>query len=168
MRAMGLRPGMTVADVGSGVWYMLPFLSRAVGVVGEVIAADMFDDYLAAAKIQAANRQLTDVTFVKGTDKDPSLHEAAADEVPVLDAYHHFDYPQENVSVHPQSAQTQWQTGHCGVLQGAGGDAQRRCCEPHAPQQTGCHQGDRGEPLPARFGREQIKDSQYMLILEKN
>ena len=31
IRAMGLQPGMTVADVGTGIGYMLPFLSRAVG-----------------------------------------------------------------------------------------------------------------------------------------
>src|SRR5215469_18969620 len=42
VRAMGLRPGMTVVDVGTGVGYMLPFLSRAVGVVGRVIAEDIF------------------------------------------------------------------------------------------------------------------------------
>ena len=29
IRAMGLQPGMTVADVGTGIGYMLPFLSRA-------------------------------------------------------------------------------------------------------------------------------------------
>ena len=34
VRAMGLQTGMTVADVGTGVGYMLPFLSRAVGPDG--------------------------------------------------------------------------------------------------------------------------------------
>jgi predicted methyltransferase len=31
---MHLKPGMTVADIGTGVGYMLPYLSRAVGPVG--------------------------------------------------------------------------------------------------------------------------------------
>ena len=95
VRAMGLRPGMTVVDVGTGVGYMLPFLSHAVGAVGRVIAEDTFDEYLAAARIRTANQQLTNVTFVKGTDQDLSLPEASADAVLVLDAYRHFDYPQE-------------------------------------------------------------------------
>ena len=47
---MGLQRGMTVADVGTGVGYMLPFLSRRVGPAGRVIAEDIFDDFLAAAK----------------------------------------------------------------------------------------------------------------------
>ena len=38
---------MTVADVGTGVGYMLPFLSKAVGANGRVLAEDIFDDFLA-------------------------------------------------------------------------------------------------------------------------
>ena len=45
IRAMGLQPGMTVADVGTGIGYMLPFLSRRVGPGGHVIAEDIFDDF---------------------------------------------------------------------------------------------------------------------------
>lgn len=92
--AMGLHPGMSVADVGTGIGYMLPFLSRAVGASGKVFAEDLFDDYLAAAKQRVAKEKLPNVTFVKGTDKDPMLPDASVDEVLVLDAYHHFDYPQ--------------------------------------------------------------------------
>ena len=92
--AMGLRPGMSVADVGTGIGYMLPFLSRAVGNSGKVFAEDIFDDYLAQARQRAAKENLSNVTFVKGTDKSPMLPEASVDEVLVLDAYHHFDYPQ--------------------------------------------------------------------------
>ena len=50
---MGVQPGMTVADVGTGIGYMLPFLSRAVGPQGKVIAEDIFDDFLAGARSSA-------------------------------------------------------------------------------------------------------------------
>src|SRR5438309_1792768 len=38
VEAMSLKPGMVVADIGTGVGYMLPFLSEAVGPGGRVLA----------------------------------------------------------------------------------------------------------------------------------
>jgi ubiquinone/menaquinone biosynthesis C-methylase UbiE len=93
VRAMGLQPGMTVADVGTGIGYMLPFLSRRVGPTGRVIAEDIFDDFLASARQRAGNQKLENVTFVKGTETDPKLPEGEVDVVLALDVYHHFDYP---------------------------------------------------------------------------
>jgi predicted methyltransferase len=93
VRAMGLQPGMTVADVGTGIGYMLPFLSRRVGPTGRVIAEDIFDDFLASAKQRVETLKLENVTFVKGTETDPKLPEGAVDVVLALDVYHHFDYP---------------------------------------------------------------------------
>src|SRR6185436_4048976 len=47
VRAMQLQPGMVVADIGTGPGYMLPFLSRAVGETGRVLAEDIQEDFLA-------------------------------------------------------------------------------------------------------------------------
>ena len=93
--AMGLQPGMTVADVGTGVGYMLPYLSKRVGPAGHVIAEDIFDDFLSAAKQTAENQNLANVTFLKGSETDPNLPEGQVDMELVLDAYHHFDYPEK-------------------------------------------------------------------------
>ncbi len=93
VQAMGVRRGMSVADVGTGVGYMLPFLSRAVGPNGKVFAEDIFDDFLASAKQHVENLKLANVTFVKGTETDPKLPAGQLDQVLVLDVYHHFDYP---------------------------------------------------------------------------
>ena len=94
IKAMGLTRGMSVADVGTGIGYMLPFLSRAVGRSGSVLGEDLFDDYLAAARVRVQNLKTGNVGFIKGTDKDPMLPEGKFDRVLVLDVYHHFDYPE--------------------------------------------------------------------------
>lgn len=94
VKAMGLDRGMAVADVGTGIGYMLPFLSRRVGPMGRVFAEDIFDDYLAAAKQTAETQHLSNIVFVKGAENDPKLPENALDRVLVLDVYHHFDFPQ--------------------------------------------------------------------------
>lgn len=95
IREMMLQPGMTVADIGTGVGYMLPFLSRRVGGSGRVIAEDIYDDFLAAAKQRGENQKLSNVTYVKGTDTDPNLPEGQVDMIFALDVYHHFDYPEK-------------------------------------------------------------------------
>jgi predicted methyltransferase len=93
--AMNIQRGMTVADVGTGVGYMLPFLSRAVGPTGRVIGEDIFDDFLAQAKQAAATAGLRNALFIKGTETDPNLPEGQIDEILVLDVYHHFNYPEK-------------------------------------------------------------------------
>jgi ubiquinone/menaquinone biosynthesis C-methylase UbiE len=95
IRDMGVRPGMTVADIGTGIGYMLPFLSRAVGTEGKVIAEDIFDDFLEGARQRAQSSKLANVTFVKGSATDPNLPEGQVDVALVLDVYHHFDFPEK-------------------------------------------------------------------------
>ena len=90
---LGLKPGMTVVDLGTAAGYMLPHLSKAVGPKGKVIAQDIYPDFLEAAKKTAAS--LENVEFVLGSVKGTNLPPGAADVIFVLDAYHHFDYPQE-------------------------------------------------------------------------
>jgi ubiquinone/menaquinone biosynthesis C-methylase UbiE len=99
VEVLKIKPGSTVVDLGTGVGYMLPYLSEAAGPQGKVIAEDIFDDFLAKAKENAASHSLTNVEFIKGTDKDPRLPENSADLVMILDAYHHFDYPDKMLAV---------------------------------------------------------------------
>lgn len=94
VEAMDLKPGMTVADIGTGVGYMLPYLSHAVGPTGTVIAEDIAQDFLDKARTRAQSTGLTNVRFVLGSDRDPKLPGGSVDAILVLDAYHHFDYPE--------------------------------------------------------------------------
>jgi SAM-dependent methyltransferase len=92
--AMDLKPGGTVADIGTGVGFMLPYLSQAVGDTGHVIGEDIQDDFLHKAKLRAQLNRLGNVQFVLGTDRDPKLPADSLEGALVLDAYHHFDYPE--------------------------------------------------------------------------
>lgn len=95
---MKLKPGMVVADVGTGPGYMLPYLAAAVGPSGRTIAQDIFPDMLERAKTTAEGRKLSNVEFVLGTERDARLPEGQVDLVLVLDAYHHFNYPSETLA----------------------------------------------------------------------
>ena len=95
VEALEIKPGTTVADVGTGVGYMLPFLSKAVGPQGNIVAEDIQTDFLDKAKENAAEKHLSNVRFIKGTERDPMLPAASLDLVLTLDVYHHFDYPDE-------------------------------------------------------------------------
>jgi predicted methyltransferase len=92
--AMDLKPGGTVADVGTGVGFMLPYLSHAVGDTGHVIGEDIQKDFLDKAKLKVQLSRLNNVQFVQGTDRDPNLPADSLEGVLVLDVYHHLDYPE--------------------------------------------------------------------------
>ena len=93
--ALALKPGNSVADVGTGVGFMLPYLGHAVGEKGQVIAEDIANDFLDKARARAQMLLLKNVTFVLGNEHDPKLPADTLDGVLVLDTYHHFDYPQD-------------------------------------------------------------------------
>ncbi len=94
VKSLGIRSGSTVVDLGTGPGYMLPYLSAAVGPGGKVIAEDIASDFLDRARDKASRLGLKNVDFVLGTAQDPHLAPASADFILVLDAYHHFDYPE--------------------------------------------------------------------------
>ncbi len=95
---MGLMPGQSVADVGTGPGFMLPYLSRAVGGIGTVYAEDIQQDFLDQAKVRANTLGLKNVKFVLGIDRDPKLPSDTLSGVLILDVYHHFDYPEAMLS----------------------------------------------------------------------
>jgi ubiquinone/menaquinone biosynthesis C-methylase UbiE len=95
VKALAIQPGMTVADVGTGVGYMLPYLSPATGPQGKVVGEDIFDDFLAKARATAVKAGLSNVQFVKGTEHSANLPAGGVDLILALDSYHHFNYPQD-------------------------------------------------------------------------
>ena len=83
-----------MVDLGSGTGTLLEDLSLAVGPRGRVIAEDIHPDFLDRARERAQSSGLSNIDFVLGTDVGPKLPAGSAGLVVVLDAYHHFDYPE--------------------------------------------------------------------------
>jgi ubiquinone/menaquinone biosynthesis C-methylase UbiE len=92
--ALDLKPGASVADVGTGTGFMLPYLSHAVGDSGHVFGEDIQSDFLDQAKMNVRLHRLSNIQFILGTDHDPKLPADTLESVLVLDVYHHFDYPE--------------------------------------------------------------------------
>ena len=93
VESLHLQPGMRVADIGSGAGIMLPFLSKAVGMHGQVYAEEVFEDFLAKTRSYAEQQGLKNIEFVLGTERDPKLPEACCDVAVAVHVYHHFNYP---------------------------------------------------------------------------
>jgi SAM-dependent methyltransferase len=93
--ALALKPGNVVADVGTGVGFMLPYLSRAVGEKGQVIAEDISNDFLDKAKSRVQVLGFKNIKSVLGNEHDPNLPADTLEGVLVLDTYHHFEYPED-------------------------------------------------------------------------
>lgn len=166
--AMAIRPGTTVADIGTGTGYMLSYLSKAVGADGHVIAEDIFDDFLAKAKETARKAGFNNVTFVKGSETDPNLPEGEVDVILALDSYHHYDYPAKMLAGFHKALRD---AGHLVIVEyyrrpeampGGGAMQHIRLDEPGVVKEIEAN----GFHLLSR--REQIKGSQYMLTFEKN
>ena len=88
--AMGLTPGMTVADIGTGTGYFLPHLSPAVGPSGRVLAIDIEPSMVRYVRERAEREKLSNVEPRLALVDDPLLGEATADRVLVVNTWHHI------------------------------------------------------------------------------
>jgi ubiquinone/menaquinone biosynthesis C-methylase UbiE len=90
VRALGLRPGDTVGEIGAGPGYFTLRLARAVGPSGRVLAVDVVPELMAVLRQRLEAAGLGNVTPILAEPRDPHLPEAGCDLVLVVDSFHHF------------------------------------------------------------------------------
>ena len=93
MSALQIRPGATVADVGSGTGYFTWRLAQQVGPQGKVYAVDVQQSMLDLTKAAVAEHKLSNVEYVLATESSPRLPERSVDLVFIAYAYHEFGDP---------------------------------------------------------------------------
>jgi ubiquinone/menaquinone biosynthesis C-methylase UbiE len=91
--SLNLQPGMKIADIGTGVGFMLPYLAKPIEPNGKIIAQDIFPDFLERARKRAVEHGVKNVEFVAGKETDPKLPPASVDLALSVDSYHHFNHP---------------------------------------------------------------------------
>jgi ubiquinone/menaquinone biosynthesis C-methylase UbiE len=93
VRALGLKPGMVVADLGAGTGLFTRLIAERVGTGGRVYAVDIAPAFLTHIAQEARRRGHAQVQTVRGTQDSTGLPPGAIDLVFVCDVYHHLEHP---------------------------------------------------------------------------
>jgi len=86
---LGLQPGMTVADIGSGGGAMTVVLGRWIGT-GHVFATDITEHALRLTREYAKKEGLSNVTVIEGGAATTNLPAECCDAVFLRHVYHHI------------------------------------------------------------------------------
>jgi ubiquinone/menaquinone biosynthesis C-methylase UbiE len=99
--AVALKPGMDMADIGSGSGLFEPYFAKAVGPEGKVYAVDLVPDFLTHIEKKAQEAGLNNIETRLCTERDVSLPRNSIDVAFLCDVYHHFEYPKTSLaSIH--------------------------------------------------------------------
>jgi precorrin-6B methylase 2/uncharacterized protein YbaR (Trm112 family) len=93
--ALGLKPGMIVADIGAGSGVITLMMADKVGDDGKILAVDIQQEMLDRLAKRLKLKEIDNVELVKGTEKSPRLPAASVDLALMVDVYHEFEFPYE-------------------------------------------------------------------------
>ncbi len=93
VQALGLQPGMAVADIGAGTGLFTRLFSGKVGVQGRVYAIDISENFVRSIEAMARQQGLDNIQGIVNTDKSTGLPASSIDLAYLADTYHHFEYP---------------------------------------------------------------------------
>ncbi len=101
LEACQIKPGMRVADIGSGTGLYTRLFADRAGENGWVYAVDIVPKFLKHILDGAAKTKTANVTAVLCAEDSVRLPKASVDLVFICDVYHHFEYPRSTMkSIH--------------------------------------------------------------------
>ena len=93
VRLLGIKFGMTIADVGAGSGYYVVRLSPIVGSNGRILAEDVVPEYLQSLRNRVRDLGLQNVAIMLGEPHDPRLPVGSADIAILVHMYHEIAQP---------------------------------------------------------------------------
>jgi ubiquinone/menaquinone biosynthesis C-methylase UbiE len=95
MDIIGVKPGMTIGEVGAGRGYFTFMLSRRVGIQGKIYANDIDQEALASIESRCRGEGITNVEIILGKIDDPCFPEGKMDMVFMSFVFHLLEKPVE-------------------------------------------------------------------------
>lgn len=95
LRALKIKPGMALVDLGAGSGYLTFPMARLTGPTGKVYAVDIQPEMLEIIRKKMKEQGVANIVPVLGTVTDPKLPPSSADLILLVDVYHEFDHPWE-------------------------------------------------------------------------
>ena len=95
MKALPLKAGDVVADIGAGSGFYTFRLAERVAPGGKVLAVDIQPEMLDIIRKRMKERKVTNVEPVLSVVDDPKLPPGGVDLILLVDVYHEFDHPYE-------------------------------------------------------------------------
>lgn len=93
IRITGIRPGMAVADIGTGGGYYVLKLAPVVGPQGRVYAQDVSQTALTQVRQRVERAGHANVRYVRGSHANARLPAASVDVVLMVHMYHEIEQP---------------------------------------------------------------------------
>jgi len=95
VKALDLKPGMVVADIGAGTGYISRRIAPAVAPSGKVLAVDVQPEMVEMLEALAQRERLTNIQPLLGAESDVKLAPGSVDLAIMVDVYHELAFPYE-------------------------------------------------------------------------
>jgi ubiquinone/menaquinone biosynthesis C-methylase UbiE len=95
LKALDVKPGQTVCDIGCGNGFYTLQLARLVGKEGRVLAVDIQPEMLRMLEERAKEEGIANIELIHGSPVDPRLPAGSVDLILMVDVYHEFSHPEQ-------------------------------------------------------------------------
>jgi ubiquinone/menaquinone biosynthesis C-methylase UbiE len=99
LAALALKPGETIADIGSGSGYFTLRFAAHVGETGRVFAVDVDPDMVRHLNRRLRDAGVRNVQTVLAEPDDPLLPDRSVDRFVVVNTWHHIEKPAEYLAL---------------------------------------------------------------------
>jgi len=90
---LGIKPGMTVCDMGCGNGFHTLKMAKMTGPQGTVMAVDVQPEMLKLLRERTEKEGLENITPILGSFHNPRLPPNSIDLILLVDVYHEFSHP---------------------------------------------------------------------------
>ena len=112
IKELKLKPGISVADIGSGNGYHTLMMAKIIGEKGQAYAVDIQPEMLIMLEERAKKAGMENIKLIENRFWDADLPEKSVDFVLMADVYHEFFSSSANAIKYQKISQRRW----CGLF----------------------------------------------------